>query len=826
MGRRFAPLKDQLKHVLRRLMRSPMFTIVTLITIGIGVGANTAIFSVINGILLKPLPYPGPERLVGVWQSCPGLNLPEMNLAPSDYFTFRDENGSFEHFGVWENDNVTITGTSSPEQLTGIDVTEGTLNALGIQPTLGRLFTASDDSPDSPETVILSYGYWQRRFGSDRSAIGQQIRVDGKSKQIIGVLPQNFRFLETKPDVIQPFRFNRNKTTLGNFSYQGIARLKPGVSLTQANVDVARMIPMVNTRFPAPPGFSAKLFADVKILPNVRPLKNDVVGDLGKVLWVLMGSIGVVLLIACANVANLLLVRTEGRQQELAIRAALGAGARQVAHEILTESVLLGLLGGAVGLGLAYWALQLLVKIAPSRLPRLDSINIDPLAMLFTLLISLLAGILFGLIPVIKYSSVSVMPALRAGGRTLSQSREAQRVRNALVVLQTALAVVLLIGSGLMIRTFQTLRHVQPGFGDPAKLQTLRVYVPEAQVKEPERVIAMFQEIQRKLSALPGVGSTAFANSVPTDNNNSTDLLYAEDRTYREGQLPPLRRFKFVAPGFFQTMGIPLVAGRDYTWTDINERRPVTMISENLARELWHDPRGALGKRIREGMKDDWREIIGVTGDVRLDGPDQKAPAVVYWPVLMSNFWGNPVLVQRGVAFVVRSDRSGSESFLKEAREAVWSVNREVPLARVRTMEEIYRGSMARSSFTLVMLAIAGAMALLLGIVGIYGVISYSVLQRTREMGIRLALGSPRTTLQAMIVGHGLSVAGIGVVLGLAAAAGLTRFLVSLLFEISPVDPLTYGAVSVVLLSAAAAASYIPAHRASSINPVEALRAE
>ncbi len=803
-----------------------MFTIVTLITIGVGVGANTAIFSVINGILLKPLPYPGPERLVSVWQACPDLSMPEMNLAPSDYFTFREENRTFEQFGMWSGDNVTVTGFSSPEQVPGLNVTQGTLNALGVQPALGRLFTASDDSPESPETVVLSYGYWQRRFGGDRAALGRQIRLDSKSTQIIGVLPQSFRFLETTPDVIQPFRFNRGKTTLGNFSFQGIARLKPGVTLAQANADVARMIPMVNTRFPAPPGFSAKIFEDVRILPNVRPLKQDVVGDLGKVLWVLMGSIGVVLLIACANVANLLLVRTEGRRQELAIRAALGAGSREVAREILTESVVLAVLGGAVGLGLAYWGLQLLVKIAPARLPRLDNIHIDPLAMLFTLAISLLAGILFGLIPAIKHASPSILPALRAGGRTLSQSKEAQRVRNALVVLQTALAVVLLISSGLMIRTFQTLRHVPPGFGDPAKLQTLRVYIPEAQVKEPERVIAMFQEIQRKLSALPGVNSTAFANSVPTDNNNSTDLLYAEDRTYREGQLPPLRRFKFVAPGYFETMGIPLIAGRDYTWTDIHDRRPVTMISENMARELWHDPHGALGKRIREGMKDEWREIIGVTGDVRLDGPDQKAPSVVYWPVLMKNFWNQPVLVQRGATFVVRSDRAGAESFLKEAREAIWAVNREAPLARVRTLEELYRGSMARSSFALVMLAIAGCMALLLGIVGIYGVISYSVLQRTREIGIRLALGAPRTALRAMIVRHGLFVAGIGVVLGLAAAAGLTRFLVSLLFEISPVDPLTYAAVSVVLLAAAAAASYIPAHRASSINPGEAMRAE
>jgi predicted permease len=819
-------MKDEFKHVLRRLMRSPMFTIVTLITIGVGIGANAAIFSVINGILLKPLSYPDAERLVSVGQSAPTLNLPDMSLAPADYFNFREENRLFEEFGIWTGDSVTVTGISNPEQLQSVDVTQGTLNALGIQPLLGRIFSASDDSPESPETVLISYGYWQRRFGGEASVIGKQIRVDGKSQQIIGVMPQNFRMLDTKPDLIKPFRFNRGKTTLGNFSYQGVARLKPGVTVAQANADVARMIPLELTKFPAPPGFSAKIFSEVKILPNVRPLKHDVVGDLGKVLWVLMGSIGVVLLIACANVANLLLVRTEGRQHELAIRAALGAGSREVAREILMESVLLGVLGGAVGVGLAYWALQLLVKIAPSRLPRLESISIDPLVLLFTMAISLLAGLLFGLIPVVRYAGPNVLPMLRAGGRTLSQSKEAQRIRNTLVVLQTALAVVLLIGSGLMMRTFQTLRHVQPGFRDPAKLQTLRIYVPEAQVKEPERVLAMFHEIEYKLSALPGVVSTAFANSVPTDQNNSTDLLYAEDHTYREGQLPPLRRFKFVAPGFFETMGVRLVAGRDYTWTDINERRPVTLISENMARELWRDPRAALGKRIREGMKDEWREVIGVTSDVRLDGPDQKAPATVYWPVLMSNFWNNPVFLQRGVTFVVRSDRSGSQSFLKEVREAIWSVNREAPLVRVRTMEEIYRGSMARSSFTLVMMAIAGGMALLLGIVGIYGVISYSVLQRTREIGIRLALGAQRSALKAMVVRHGLLLAGIGILSGLTAAVGLTHFLASLLFEVSPVDPLTYIAVSAGLLAAAATASYIPAHRASSINPVEALRAE
>jgi len=803
-----------------------MFTVVTLLTIALAVGANSAIFNVINGILLKPLPYPDPGSLVSVWQSAPGIGIADMNLSPSDYFTFRDENRTFQQFGIWGGGSVSVTGISAPEQVQRLLVTEGTLNALGVQPILGRWFTATDDSRGSPETALLTYGYWQRRFGGSSSAIGQRILVDGEPKEIIGVMPQSFRFLDEKPDLIFPFRFDRNKVFLGNFSFQGIARLKSGVTLAQANADVARMIPMVNTKFPPPPGFSAKLFEEARIQPSVRPLKQDVVGDLGKVLWVLMGSIGVVLLIACANVANLLLVRAEARQHELAIRAALGAGWTQIAREMLLESVFLGVLGGAAGLGLAYWALRLLVTIAPSSLPRLENITIDPLVLLFTLAISLAAGLLFGLIPVVKYAAPRVASTLRAGGRTISRSKETHRARNTLVVLQMALAVVLLISAGLMIRTFQALRQVQPGFADPAGLQTMHIFIPEAQVKDPVRVIQMFQELQRKISAIPGVSSAAFANSVPTDGNNSTDLLYAEDRSYREGQLPPLRRFKFVAPGFFRTMGTPLITGRDFTWTDIYDQRPVAMISENMARELWREPAAAIGKRIREGMKDSWREIIGVVCDVRHDGADQKAPTTVYWPVIMSNFWGDATFVQRGASFAIRSNRAGSESFLKEMRQAVWAVDPDVPLDGIRTMQEVYRGSMARSSFTLVMLAIAGGMALLLGIIGIYGVISYSVSQRTREIGIRIALGAQQSTLKAMVVRHGVLLAAIGVAIGLAAAAGPTRIMSSFLFEISPVDPITYCAVSAGLLAAAAAASYMPAHKASVVSPSDALRAE
>ena len=817
---------SEIRQVVRRLMRSSMFTIVTLLTIAIGVGANSAVFSVVNGVLLKPLPYPDPGALISVWQTSARLNIKKLSASPTDYFTFREENRTFQAFGVWNDDSVAVTGQVAPEQVRCLFVTEGTLNALGVQPALGRWFTRADDDAAAPETAILTYGYWQRKFAGNPAVLGGQLIADGKPRVIVGVMPQSFRFLDEKPELILPIRFDRAKVHLGNFSFNGVARLKPGVTLAQANADVARMIPMVNQRFTPPPGFSAKMFEEAGIQAAVQPLKDDVVGELGKVLWVLMGSIGVVLLIACANVANLLLVRAEGRQQELATRMALGASSGRIAAALLTESVFLGLAGGVVGLGFAYAALRLLVAIAPAYLPRLDSISIDSLAVLYTLAISLVAGLLFGLIPVFKYAAPQGNLTLRGGGRSLSHSKQRHRARNTLVVVQTALAAVLLISSGLMIRTFQALRHVHPGFTVSAQLQTFRIEIPEGQVKEPERVFRMQQEIRRKIAEIPGVAAVAYANSVPTDGNNSTDVLYAEDHFYGENQVPPLRRFKFVAPGFFQTMGTPLVAGRDYTWTDLEQRRNVVIVSENMARELWRNPAAAIGKRIREGSKDSWREIVGVAGDVRLDGADQKVPATVYWPVAMDNFWGNEKFLSRGSVYVIRTDRAGSQSLLAQLRQAVWSVAPDVPIVGVKTMEEVFRGSMARSQFTLVMLGIAGAMALLLGIVGIYGVISYSVSQRTRELGIRVALGAGNAELRAMVVGQGILLAGIGVGVGLLVAGAATRIMSSLLFETSPMDPVTYVLASAGLLGAAAIASYLPAHRASSVNPVEALRME
>jgi predicted permease len=822
-------LTDQIRQVLRRLGRAPMFTVITLITLAAGIGANTVIFSVLEGVLLKPLPYPEPDRLIGVWHTAPAINIKDLNMAPSIYFIDREQNTTFQDIGCYNDDSFSITGLGEPEQVRGLDVTDGTLPLLGVVPALGRLFTRRDDSPEAPDTVLISYGYWRQKFGGDASVIGRSITAAGKPREVIGVLPRGFRFLDDQDvAIITPFKWDRSKIKLGNFSYRALARLKPGVTMAQASADVARMLPIASRSFPPPEGFSVKLFENAHIAPNLRSLKKDVVGDVGNVLWVLMGSIAMVLLIACANVANLLLVRAEGRRQELAIRAALGAGWKRIAGDLLFESVILALMGSLLGLALAYGALRILVAIAPTGIPRINEIGIDLPVLLFTLVITLISSLLFGSIPIFKYVGARLNTSLREGGRSLSQSREQHRARNVLVVVQVTLALVLLICSGLMIRTFRALTQVAPGFVAPDAVQTFRFYVPEAQIpdSEGERVVRMEQEILTKLAAIPGVSSVGFSSSLPMDGEDSNDLIFAQDRQYAEGDLPPIRRFKFISPGFFATLGTPLVAGRDITWSDIYQKIPVTIVSENFAREYWHDANNALGKRIRPTNVDGWREIVGVVADMHDDGVSQPAPTSVYWPIMMDNFEGEKEALHRDIGFTIRSPRAGSESFLKEVRQTVWSVNPNVPLSSVHTLGYFYATSMARTSFTLVMLAVAGGMALLLGIVGIYGVIAYSVSQRTREIGIRMALGAQRQTLIAMFVRHGLLLTGIGIVCGLIGAFAVMRLMSSLLFNVSPMDPITYAAVTVGVMVTAYLACYLPSRRAATVDPVDALRAE
>ncbi len=822
-------LGSRLKQVFRRLGRAPLFTTLTLITLAVGIGATTLIFSVVNGILLKPLPYPHPEQLIGVWYTTPKVNIKDLNMSPSFYFIAREQNKTLDGIGAYTGDSLSITGTGQPEQVTGLDVTHEVLSILGVRPVLGRFFTQKDDTPDAPETVVLSYAYWQKKFGGSRSVIGQTVTADGKPREIIGVLPKDFHFLNWDDRALWlPMRWDRNKTKLGNFSYEGLARMKPGVTIQQVSADLQRLIPVAIDTFPTPVGFSKDLFKAAQFRTNLRPLKHDVVGDVGSVLWVLMGSIIGVLLIACANVANLLLVRVEGRRQELAVRSALGAGWQRIARDLLLESVVLAVLGGILGLGLAYGGLQALLALAPSGLPRIHDIGINLPVLLFALGLAIVAGLLIGLIPVVKFAGGQINAGLREGGRSLSQSRERHRARSTLVVVQVGLALVLLICSGLMIRTFRKLEKVNPGFTGPASLQSFRIFIPSTQVpdSQPEKVVRTEQAIMDNLAALPGVKSDGITTEVPMDYNRSNDLIFARDRTYQAGEIPPIRRFKYISPGLLKTMGTPLIAGRDLTWDDIYNKLPVALVSENFAKEYWGSVQNVLGKQIRSTSTDDWRQIVGVVANVYDDGVSEKPPTSVYWPLLDANFEGDKVRVSRSVSYMIRTPQAGSQAFMNEVRQAVWSVDSNIPLADPNTQDFYYTRSMARTSFTLVMLAVAAAMALLLGIVGIYGVISYSVSQRTREIGIRMALGAQRGAIVGMFVRGGLLLAAIGIACGLIAAFAAMRLMASLLFGVSPVDPVTYAAITAIVFVTAWLACWLPSRRAATVDPMNALRAE
>ena len=817
------------RYGLRTLRHNPVFAVVGLLTIAIGIGANAAVFSVVNSVLLKPLNYPKAEELVALHQIAPGAEgLADFEngllLSPSMYFTYAEQNRTFQSLGVWVTGTANVTGLAEPEQVRAVDVSDGVLQALGTPPEVGRWFSAADQVPGGPETAILSYGYWQRRFGGDRSVIGRNILVDSHPREIVGVMPKGFQFVDADFDLVRPLAFNRGKLNLAGFGFHGIARLKPGATIAEADADMTRMLPIWMDSWSNGPGQNSHIYEQWKITPMIRPLKQEVIGNVGELLWVVMGTIGLVMLIASANVANLMLVRVEARQQELAVRAALGAAWTRIVRGLLVESVILGLMGGVSGVGLAYAGARFLVAAGPANLPRLNEISIDARTLGFTLVLSLLSGLLFGLLPALKYAGPRTCATLRSAGRTISASRERHRARNLLVVGQVAMALVLLVSAGLMIRTFAALRTVEPGFMDAQHLQLMRISIPDSLIQEPERVTRTQNAILDKLAAIPGVKSAAFVSEMPMEGFDSAwDEIYAEDKVYADNTIPPLRLYKYVSPGLFQTAGTRLVAGREMTWSEIYGRQPVVMVSENLARELWGTPSMTIGKHLREFRNLPWNEVIGVVQDVHEIGVQDQVPEIVYWPPLLQSPF---VPVVRTVTFVIRSQRAGTESFLSEVRAAVWSVNANLPLASVRTMQEVYGKSLARTSFTLVMLGIAGAMALTLGIIGIYGVISYSVSQRQREIGIRLALGAQGGDVLQMILRQGAKLALLGVAIGICAAFGLTRLMRNLLFGVSAYDPMTFAAVAVLLVLVALLACYIPARRAMLVDPIVALRYE
>jgi putative ABC transport system permease protein len=808
---------------LREVRSVPAFTLAAVGTLAIAIGANVMIFSVVNAVLLKPLPFPAPHELVGVWHVAPGFMRGPVNQAAFTYFTYRDDATSFEEIGLWSRASAVVVGRGDPEELPSLNVTDGTLSLLRVRPVAGRSFTAADDMPGSRETVMISHDYWLRAFQGSPNAIGQTLIVDGRAREVIGVLPPRFRFLQLSPTLVLPLRLNREQTQIGLFRYQGVARLKPGVSIEQAHADLARLIPGMPDRFPIPRGFSRQMYDDFGLAPEIHPWREDLAGDVSGMLWIVFGAVGLLLLVACANVANLYLIRGESRRQELAIRIALGASRRRVAAQLLCESIILAVAGGVIGLFVAAVGLDVLRAVEPGRLPLLDDAAIDPYAMVFALALSLFAGAIFSVLPIRRFTRPVLAQSLKENGRGTSDGRERHRVRTFLVAAQVAIALVLLIGSALMLQTFAAIRDVEPGYVDGGSLLTMRLTISESTVSGPAAAALLHEQISSRLAGVAGIRSVGLTSSVTMDGANRRDPVFAEGLIGEDGNWPAVRRMKWVSPSYFTTMGIPLVAGRDYTWDDVRNRRPFAIISESLAREVYGGAENAIGRRLRASPTSPWREIVGVTGNERDDGPAAGPTPIVYWPFLQENHAPNRVTVEWTMVYVMRTSRLGDPALLGDLQQAVWSVNPSLPISRVETVQDVYDRVTSQTSFMMLALLVSSAVTLLLGVVGIYGVIAYVVVQRRREVGIRMALGAGGADIMRMFLVWGSSTVLAGLVAGVAGAAAASQAISGMLFGVSAIDPLTYVLAIAIVGAIATLAIWIPARAATRIAPTSAL---
>ncbi|MBL8229491.1 MAG: ABC transporter permease [Bryobacterales bacterium] len=807
------------RQALRRLGRSPGFAAAALLMLAIGIGGASLFLVVIDSVLLRPLPYPEADRLITLTHTAPGINLDTLRMSLSFYFTYREEARVFENLALWNGNRATVTGVGDAEEVPTLFVTHEFLQTLRIRPTIGRDFAASDGAADAAGSVLLSDGYWRQRFAASASVLGKQLMVNGNPHEVIGVLPPGFEFLDEKILLIVPMRPRRNEVRLIGFGDAGIARLKPGVTLSDANAEMARCIQLAPSKFPLNRGFAASAFTAARIAPKARPLKDELIGDVGETLWVLFGAAVTLMLIACANVANLLLVRTDGRQRELAVRAALGAGWGRLAREFLLESSLLGLIGWALGIALCGMTLPLLRSTEPG-LPRISGISMTSATLGIMLAASCTAGVVMGLIPVWRYARPRME---KMTARWTTESRERRHAHDALVITQVALAMVLLIGAGLLLRTVQALRNVDPGFAHPETIQAVRISVPAAHVTEQLRVLRLYEAVRTRFKSIGGVDSVSITTAVPMEGGASNPI-FVEGHDYSTGKVPPVRRWRNVSPGFAESIGSRLIAGRDFRWDEVRNGTPRVLVSENLAREVWGGPHQAPGKRVRPSLSHEWAEVIGVVADLRDDGLRNEAPKSVYWPLMMRS--GDRAELPRNVDFLIRSQRSGSEAFVQELRTALREIDPNIPLANIRTLESIYRKSLARTTLAVALLAIASAVAVLLALIGIYGAIAYSVSKQAREIGIRLALGSRPQAVVRIFLLKGVALSLAGVCLGLAVASAGTRLVQSLLFDVSAADPLTYVLALSGLLGAAALSSWLPASRAAAVNPIESLRGE
>jgi len=813
-----------LRTTARALRRSPGFFLIAVFTLAVGIGANAAIFTVINAVLLRPLPYPEPERIMGVSQTAPGINAPpKFELSDGIYFVYRRDNRTLEDLGIYWRDSVTLTGGQEPERISASGATASVFTVLRVPPARGRAVQAADEKPGAEPVVILSDALWRRRFGGDPAALGSTLQVDGVGRRVVGIMPESFHFPDAEVELWVPMTINPADLRPGGFNYRGLGRLRPDASPERASRELSDLVWRA-ADLPGSP-LTRQMIETAKLSTVVYPLRDDIVGDVERTLWVVLGSVGMILLIACANVANLFLVRAEGRQREVAVRSALGASQGDIVRLFLSESVTLSLIGGALGLALAAAGVRLLVTLRPEGIPRLEEIGVDGTVLAFTVALALLSGLLVGLIAAWRYGRPNLAPALKEGGRGGTVGRERLHARNLLVVLQVATALVLLVGAGLMVKSFWKLRQVSPGI-DPRGVLTVRLDLPDAQYTSVESRSRFAVQLLEKIRALPGVESAGTIGQLPLGGSGSNNGHVIEDFPIEPGALPLILATRSVSPGYFETMRIPVLEGRAFDRLDPAQEGMEVVVSEALARRFWPG-KSPLGKRLTPGATDQennpfWYTIVGVVGGVRDESLERPPVEAVYYPLQKRGEGGTAP----STFFLLVRGAVEPRQLVKPVRDAIWSIDPNLPLSEVRSMEEVVSRSMVRTTFTMLLLVIAGAVALLLGAVGIYGVISYVVSQRTREIGVRMALGAGRRDISRLVLRQGFVLAAIGIGVGVVLAFWVTRFMVALLFEVSPTDPPIFASVPALLATIALLACYVPARRAAAVQPLEAIRSE
>ncbi len=795
-------LLQDLRYGARMLLRKPGFTLVAVVTLALGVGANTAIFSVVNAVLLRPLPFEEPERLVMAWnkgaEAAGGDRTP---LAVADLLDWRAQSRSFESVGAFQQRFFNYTGGESPERVRGAGVTADFFATIGLQPALGRTFYPDEESPGAPRVAVISDAFWRKHFAADPQAIERAINLNDVSFTIVGVMPAGLNFPAKEVEIWTAMQITP-PTRWGPWFLTGIGRLKPGVTIQQAQAEIHTL---------------KHSFSDEEFAFNILPINDYIVGDVRPALLALLVAVILVLLIAAANVANLTLVRASARVKEISIRTALGAGRWRIIRQLLTESLLLALGGGALGAFCAMWGVDLLRKLGPQDIPRLDQITVDGRVLGWTALVSLATGVIFGLAPALQSSRLNLNELLKEGGRGATEGAGRRRWRNVLVVAELSLAVMLLIGAGLLVKSLWRLQQVDLGV-DPERVLTMQLTLRGQRYEQPQQVREFCSRLVERAQALPGVRAAAVSDSLPPDSTAGSSDFRIEGRSFVKNE-EPIAYFIRVSPDYFRALGTRLRSGRYFTAADSADAPHVVLINETLARDFFpgEDP---IGKRLNVGTEQepDWNQIVGVIGDVKYNGLADEAQPALYLPVAQGPSWS--------LALIIKTEAADPLSLASAARFEISQLDPELPIAQISTMEQRLATAVAQPRFRTLLIALFAAVALILACVGIYGVMSYSVMQRTHEIGVRMALGAQAGDVLKMVIGQGLTVAATGVVIGLAASFVLTRLMSSLLFGVKATDPATFITTALLLALTALMACYIPARRATKVDPMAALRYE